>query len=118
MVTLEQLARAALGREGLQLRSLAQDFLRENQPLSDYARPATNDVRVLTAAAALIELFALRRKQAPPSWTQDVGPLPEPYFLLESAAKLKRLRALCETQAPEPLRKRRLYAPPNFLDFV
>ena len=118
MVTLEQLARAALDREGLQLRSLAQDFLHENHHLSDYARPAINDARVLAAAAALIELFALRQKQAPPNWTRDVGPLPEPYFLLESAVKLKRLRDLCESQAPEPLRKRRLYPPPNFLEFA
>ena len=118
MATLEQLARAALGREGLQLRSLAQDFLRENDHLSDYARPAINDARTLVAAAALIELFALRQKQAPPNWTEDVGPLPEPFFLLESAMKLKRLRALCETHSPEPLRKRRLYAPPNFLEFA
>lgn len=118
MATLEQLARAALGRDSLQLRSLTQDFLRENDHLSDYARPAINDVRILAAAAALIELFALRQKQAPPSWTQDIGPLPEPFFLLESVAKLKRLRALCETQAPEPLRKRRFYAPPNFLEFA
>ena len=118
MVTLEQLARAALDREGLQLRSLAQDFLHDNHRLSDYARPTTSDTRVLAASAALIELFAMRQNQAPPNWTKDVGPLPEPYFLLESAAKLKRLRALCETQAPEPLRKRRLYAPPNFLEFV
>ena len=32
--------------------------------------------------------------------------------------KLRLLRALCETQAPEPLRKRRLSAPPNFLEFA
>lgn len=118
MATLEQLARAALGRASLQLRSLAQDFLRENDHLSDYARPTINDARILAAAAALMELFALRRKQTPPSWTKDVGPLPEPFFLLESATKLKRLRALCETQAPEPLRKRRFYTPPNFLEFA
>ena len=118
MATLEQLARAALGRDSLQLRSLAQDFLRENDHLSDYSRPEINDVRILGTAAALIELFALCQKQAPPSWTQDVGPLPEPFFLRESAEKFKRLRAQCETQAPEPLRKRHLYAPPNFLEFA
>jgi hypothetical protein len=44
--------------------------------------------------------------------------LPEPIFLLEAAARMKRLRALCETQSPEPLRKRGFYAPPNFLEFV
>ena len=29
-----------------------------------------------------------------------------------------RLRALCEAESPEPLRKRFLYAPPNFLEFA
>jgi hypothetical protein len=34
------------------------------------------------------------------------------------AETMKRLRTLCETQAPEPMRKRRLYAPPIFLEFA
>jgi hypothetical protein len=118
MVTLEELAQAALERDSLRLRSLTQDFLSENPRLSDYARPATNDLRVLSTAAALIELFALRKGQSAPLWTKDVGPLDEPFFLLESAAKLKRLRAFCEAQAPLPLRRRRLFAPPNFLEFA
>jgi len=118
MVTLEQLAEAALNRDNLRLRSLAQDWLRENPRLSDTPRPNTPDPRLLAVAASLIELFAQRGRQTPPTWAKEVGPLPEPIFLVESAASMKRLRALCETQAPEPLRKRRLYAPPNFLEFA
>lgn len=118
MVRLEQLAEAALNRDSLRLRSLTQDFLRENFRLTDYAQPAIADARLLTMAAALIELLALHQKQSPPNWTKAIGPLPEPFFLLESAATLKRLRALCESQSPEPLRQRRLYAPPNFLEFA
>ena len=118
MVTLEQLAQAALDRDNLRLRGLAQDWLRENPRLSDTLRPHSRDARLLAAAASLIELFAQRQRQDPPAWVKEVGPLPEPFFLLESAARMKRLRALCETQAPEPLRKRRLYAPPNFLEFA
>ncbi len=118
MVTLEQLAEAALNRDNLRLRSLAQDWLAQHPRLADVPRPRTSDPRLLSAAASLVELFAQRRRQDPPAWTREVGPLPEPFFLLESAASMKRLRALCETQAPEPLRKRRLYAPPNFLEFA
>ena len=118
MVTLEELAQAALDRDGLQLRSLTQDFLSENPSVSDYARPATNDQRVLSTAAALIELFAQRKQQPAPAWTKDVGPIGEPFYLLESATRLRRLRVLCETQSPLPLRRRRLYAPPNFLEFA
>ena len=68
--------------------------------------------------AALLELFASRMKQEAPSWTAEVGPLSEPIFLLKAAETMKRLRQLCEAEAPEPLRKRGLYAPPNYLEFV
>lgn len=118
MATLEQLAEAALNRDNLMLRSLAQDWLRDNPRLSEVPRPRIGDSRVLAAAASLIELFAQRAQQNPPAWAREVGPLPEPVFLLESAASMKRLRVLCETQAPEPLRKRGFYAPPNFLEFA
>lgn len=118
MVMLEQLAQAAIDRNSLQLRSLAQDWLDENTLMSETPRPSTDDTRVLATAASLIELFAQRRQQNPPLWVEEVGLLPEPLFLLESAENMKRLRELCETQSPEPLRKRRLYAPPNFLEFA
>lgn len=118
MVTIEQLAAAALNGESLLLRSLTQDLLREKPCLSDYPKPQTSDSRLLAAAASLIELLALRLRQPPPLWTQDVGALPEPVYLLKAAANMKRLRVLCETQAPEPLRKRGFYAPPNFLEFA
>ena len=118
MVTIEQVAEAALNREGLLLRSLAQDFLREYPNVSNYPKPQTNDSRLLAAAASLVELLALRLHQPPPSWTKDVGALAEPIHLLKAAASMKRLRALCESQAPEPLRKRGFYAPQNFLEFA
>jgi hypothetical protein len=38
--------------------------------------------------------------------------------LLEAATRMKRLRAHCESEAPEALRKRGLYAPADFLTFV
>ena len=118
MVTIEQLADAALKGDTLLLRSLTQDLLRERPQLGNYPRPQTDDPRLLAAAASLIELFALRLHQPAPSWTKEVGALPEPIFLVKAAATMKRLRVLCETQAPEPLRKRGFYAPPNFLEFA
>jgi hypothetical protein len=118
MVTLEQLAEAALNKESLLLRSLTQDLLRENPNLSECPKPKTNDTRILAAAASLVELLALRLRQSPPNWTRDVGALSEPVYLLKAAESMKRLRTLCETAAPEPLRKRGFYAPPNFLEFA
>lgn len=118
MVTLEELAQAALDRDSLQLRSLTQDFLHENPCLSDTVRPLTDNHSLLSTAAALIELFAERLQQPAPSWTRDVGPMDEPFYPLKSALTLKRLRVLCETESPLPLRRRRLYAPPNFVEFA
>lgn len=118
MATIEQLATAALNRQSLELRSLTQELLRETSRLSEIARPASEDPRLLAAAASLVELFAARLHQEPPAWTREIGPLSEPFFLVAATAHLKRLRVLCETQAPEPLRNRRLYAPPNFLEFA
>jgi hypothetical protein len=118
MELIEQLAQAALARDNLRLRSLAQDLLRSKTPLSQLARPSSRDPRVLAVSASLAELLAARQGQTPPAWTKEIGALNQPFFLVESAARMKRLRALCETQSPEPMRKRRLYAPPNFLQFV
>ena len=116
MVRIEQLAKAAIKQDALLLRSLTQDLLREHPTLRDVPQPSGVDFQTLAAAASLIELIALRLQQEPPSWTSEIGALPEPIHLLKAAATMKRLRALCEQQAPEPLRKRGFYAPPNFLE--
>ena len=118
MEQIEQLAQAALERDHLQLRSLVQDLTRAKTDWSKLPRPSTSDPRLLTMSAALTELLALRSHQNPPAWTKEIGALKEPFFLLESAATMKRLRVLCETQSPEPMRKRLLYAPPHFLKFA
>ena len=118
MVTLEALAEAALRRDSLQVRSLAQDLLREDPQLATLPRPPIDDQQILGTAAALLELLAQRSGQPAPAWTREVGPVLEPVFLLEAATRMKRLRALCQSEAPEPLRKRGLYAPPDFLTFV
>ena len=118
MVPIEQLAQAALERDHLKLRSLVQDATREKVDWSKISRPSTNDARLLVFGAALVELLAQRNNQDPPAWTKEVGALKEPFFLLESALRMKRLRVLCETQSPEPMRKRLLYAPPHFLEFA
>lgn len=118
MDPIEQLAEAALQRDSLRLRSLVQDMTRAKTDWSTVPRPKTGDVRLLAIAASLTELLATRQNQTPPAWTKEIGALKEPFFLLRSAETMKRLRVLCETQAPEPMRKRHLYAPPNFLEFA
>jgi hypothetical protein len=116
MVKIEELAEAAINQDSLLLRSLSQDFLHEHPNLRACPRPRTSDLKILAAAASLIELLAQRAHQDPPPWTNEIGALPEPIHLVKAAATMKRLRELCEQQAPESLRKRGFYAPPNFLE--
>lgn len=118
MVRIEHIAEAALKKDSLLVRSLVQDFFRENPRLTNIPKPETNDVRLLAACASFLELFASRLGQDAPIWTKSIGPLPESIFLLKAAAKMKRLRSLCEAESPEPLRKRGFYAPPNYLEFA
>ena len=118
MEQIEQLAQAALERDHLKLRSLVQDITREKVDWNNIQRPSTKDARLLVFSAALVELLAERNHQVSPAWTKEIGALKEPFFLLESAIQMKRLRLLCETQSPEPMRKRLLYAPPHFLEFA
>jgi hypothetical protein len=117
MVRIETIAEAILNGDSVIVRSLVQDFLHERTSFTDVPRPAVEDVYVLAVSASLLELFASRLHQRAPSWTQEIGPVPQPVFLLKSAKTMKRLRTLCETASPAPLRKRGLYAPPNYLEF-
>lgn len=118
MTRIEEIAMVALERDGLQLRSLTQEYLRDNPLLAKTPRPEIIDERTLSMSAALLELFAMRTNQSPPDWTADIGPVKEAFFLLKSAASMKRLRELCRTESPEPLRMRRFYAPPDYLAFA
>jgi hypothetical protein len=116
MVGIEQLADAAIRRDSLALRALAQEFVRTHPRLSDIARPRTTDPLELAVAAALLELFAQRMDQPQPDWTQEIGAVPQSFYLVEAATRMRRLRLLCETEAPGPFRRRHLYAPPDFLN--
>ena len=118
MEIVEQIVNAALAQESLQLRSLTQQFSRTNPNFSELPMFATNDPTKFALAAAILELLAQQANQEPPTWTAKAQSLPEPMFLLKSAAKMKRLRQLCIEESPRPLKKRGFYAPPNYLRFA
>ncbi len=118
MIRIESLADAMLSGDGLLLRSLLQDFIHEHPHLTAVQKPLTDDMKTLAAAASLLELLAIRLKQQAPAWTNSIGALSEPMFLLKAAVKMKRLRELCLAESPEPLRKRGFYATPNYLEFA
>ena len=118
MVTIEKVAQYALFSDDIKLSLLVEEFLRNNPDLSHVSQPNTTDPRVLAVAAGLLELFAMRAGQRAPEWTQAVGPMPAPFFLRSSAMKWPYLRQRCLEEAPEPLKKRLLYATADFLQTV
>ena len=118
MEIVEQIVQAALNQEALQLRSLIQQFLRNNPHFEELPVFNSEDPVKFALAAAIIELLAEQTKQVPPSWTIEAESLSEPMFLLKSAVKMKRLRQLCIEESPPPLKKRGFYAPPNYLSFA
>lgn len=77
--------------------------------------PTNLDATAYAVAAGIAELLAARSDQSAPPWTAEVGPAPEPLLLVEAAGSSRRLRILCEREGPGPLRRRQIFAPPNFL---
>ena len=118
MEIVEQIVEAALAQEALQLRSLIQQFLRNNPRFEALPSFSSEDPVKFALAAAIIELLAEQTNQLPPSWTIEAGALSEPIFLLKSAEKMKRLRQLCVEKSPPSFKKRGFYAPPNYLTFA
>jgi hypothetical protein len=114
---LEQLAEAVLARRALEARSLVQEMVRAGL-IGELVEPATADPPVRVVAAALAELLAGRHALPAPEWTSRVGPLSEPFFAVERALRWPRLREECEREAPEPLRRRAIYAPAGFLTYA
>jgi len=118
MVQIDEIAEAAIAGDALRLRSLVQDWLRESPKFQAAPAPVSNDPARRAVAAALVEMFAERANQPAPDWTRDILAAPEPLFLLREARTMKRLHDLCERHSPLPLRRRRIYAPPDFLTFA
>ena len=69
-------------------------------------------------AAALIELFAINHNQEPPTWSATIGEMPAPFFVWKGALRLAWDNHECLNEAPEPLKKRRIYTTANFLKAV
>jgi len=118
MVQAVQIAEAANAGDAMRLRILVQDWLAENPAISAYPKPDLKDATRLSILAGIIELLADRRGVAAPPWVHEIHAVQTPIFLVKSAETMPRLRRLCETESPLPLRRRNLFAPPTFLQFV
>jgi hypothetical protein len=112
---LRDLVRALLSYDGLAARQWVADSLREGMVWATIPQPIDLDPIELGVAAGVAELLASRAGQAAPSWADDVAAIPTPLYLVKAAKTMSRLRRLCEEEGPEPLRRRGILAPPEFL---
>lgn len=112
------LVRALMTHDALAARQWVADARREGVEWSGVPAPRMGDPLEMAIAAAVVELLADRAGQGAPEWTRTVPPAPEPFFLVRAAASMPRTRRLCEEEGPEPLRRRRILAPPEFLTFA
>jgi len=115
---LEDLVGALLNHDSLAARQWVQDAVRANLSWERIPKPESLGETGLAVAAGIAEVLAARQGQQPPSWTQRVQAAPHPVFLVRAISTMRRLRALCEQEGPEPLRRRRILAPPEFLSFA
>jgi hypothetical protein len=118
MTPLEQIAAQILARNPLEVRSLTQDYLRRGVPLQLEHAPTSRDPQICAVTAAIAELIAARTGQQAPTWANQIGKLPTPIYLVEAATKSPKMRARIEQESPEPLRKRNLFAPPDYLEML
>jgi hypothetical protein len=114
-VDLRELVEALISRDALRARQWVADAARARFDWSRADRPRGLDPLGLAVAAAVVEMMAERQSSEPPPWTAAIPPAPERLFLVRAAESLPRLRRLCEDEGPEPLRRRGLLAPPDFL---
>jgi hypothetical protein len=112
---LRNLVHALLCFDALTARQWIADAQRSGLVWTEVPAPVGLNPTELATAAGVVELLAERAGQPPPDWAARVPPAPERLFLVRAAASMPRLRSLCEREGPEPLRRRGLLAPPEFL---
>ena len=109
------LVRSLLAFDTLAARQWAADNVREGLLWTSVPAPIGLDPAGLAVAAGIAALLSERIGQVPPPWTQSVERLPVDVYLVKAALTMPRLRKLCEQEGPEPLRRRGILAPPEFM---
>lgn len=112
---LRDLVTLLLTHQTLAARQWVADAERTNLQYQSLPKPTGLDATEIAVAAGVVELLARRAGESPPTWTSAIGQAPTLILLVRAAATLPRLRHLCETEGPEPLRRRGILAPPDFL---
>jgi hypothetical protein len=113
---LAEVAQALMNGDGLVVRQWAQDCLRDRTNWTALRKPAGLTGDALSVAAGLVELMADRTAQAPPPWASSVPAVTKPIYLVPE--RMRRSREVSEREGPAPLRRRHVFAMPDYLDHV
>ncbi len=114
-MALRDLVQALLCFDALVARQWVADSVRQGLVWASVPEPTGLDAVGLGVAAGVAELLAARAGQEAPAWAKAVGAAPTQVCLVKAARTMPRLRRLCEEEGPEPLRRRGILAPPEFL---
>lgn len=112
---LRDLVDALTSLDSLRARQWVADAAASSVVWSEFACPSGLSSEELAVAAGVVEMLAQRSAQPPPAWTSEIPPSPTKVWLVRWAESMPRLRRLCEQEGPEPLRRRQVLAPPEFL---
>jgi hypothetical protein len=116
-VAIEVLIQSILGGRPLEARQWVADAKRSGVRFDHMAKPQLYDAVELALAAGLTELLASREHQSAPSWTREIGSLAEPFYI-GKLAQMPRSAEEARCNGPEPLRRRNVFALPNFLSIA
>lgn len=100
----------------LAARQWVADARRSRLEWSGCDRPRGLSEPEMAIAAGLAELLAERAGAMPPAWTATVGGNRDPLILDPGLETMPRTLKHAMAETPEPLRKRNIYAPHDFLD--
>lgn len=112
---LRELVDSLMSLDALRARQWVADAGAEPVVWTEMACPNGLNDEELAVAAGVVEMLAERTGQEPPDWTSAVSQSPTTIYLVRWAETMPHLRRLCEQEGPEPLRRRRVMAPPEFL---
>jgi hypothetical protein len=100
--------------DALVVRQWAADCTRDRTNWTTLQKPVELTGDALSVAAGLVEMMANRTAQVPPAWASNAPAVSKPIYLVPE--QMHRSREISEREGPEPLRRRHVFAMPDYLE--